>query len=126
MQISILSIKEFKYYKKFENKDYCVIMSTSTDDKLKEVKRKNKLILYYDDNYKDFNKKMARKIIKFANKHKKQKIYCLCDAGISRSSAIACALNKHYNGDDYELWNDWHYEPNKHIYNTMMNEFKES
>ena len=123
MQISILSIKAFKYYKKFENKDYCVIMSTSTDDKLKEVKRKNKLILYYDDNCKDFNKKMAHKIIKFTNKHKKQKIYCLCDAGISRSSAIACALNKYYNGDDYELWNDWHYKPNKHIYNTMINEF---
>lgn len=126
MQISILSIKEFKYYKKFENKDFVVIMSTSTDDKLKEVKRKNKLILYYNDNYKDFTPKMARKIIRFTNKHKKQKIYCLCDAGISRSSAIACALSKHYNGNDYEIFNDWHYEPNKHIYNTMMNEFKES
>ena len=125
MQISILSIKEFKYYKKYEGNDFAVIMSTSTSDKLKEVKRKNKLILYYDDNYKDFNKKMAKKILRFAAKNKNKKIYCLCDAGISRSSAIACALNKHYNGDDSNIWNDWHFEPNKHIYNIMMNEFKE-
>lgn len=126
MEVFILSIKEFKYYKKYNEKDIAVIMSTSTNDKLKEVKRKNKLILYYDDNYKDFNSKMARKIVKFANKNKSKKIYCLCDAGISRSSAIACALSKHYNGNDYELWNDWHYEPNKYIYNTILQTIKES
>lgn len=122
MRISILSIKEFKYYKKFEDKDFAVIMSTSTNDRLKDVKRKNKLILYYDDNYKDFNKKMAKKIIKFANKNKNKKIYCLCDAGISRSSAIAAVLSKYYNGDDSHIWNDWHYQPNKYIYTMLLKE----
>lgn len=124
MQISILSIKGFKFYRKYEDKDYVVIMSTSTDDKLKEVKRKNKLVLYYNDNSKDFNKKMAHKIIKFVKKHKNKKIYCLCDAGISRSAAIAAALNECYN-NDYSIWNSWHYEPNKHIYNILKNELKE-
>ena len=43
MQISILSIKGFKFYRKYEGKDYVVIMSTSTKDKLKEVKRKKQI-----------------------------------------------------------------------------------
>lgn len=123
MEVSILSIKEFKYYKKYNEKDVAVIMSTSTDEQLKQVK--NKLVLYYDDNYKDFNSKMAGNVLRFAAKNKSKKIYCLCDAGISRSSGIAAALCKIYNGNDSHIWNDWHYEPNKYIYNTILQTIKE-
>lgn len=127
MKIQILSIKEFKYYKKYLDKNIKVIASTSFDEKLKEIKRKNKLVLYYDDitsGKRAFNKKHAKQIKRFMKKiSKKDTIYCLCDAGISRSSAIAAVLSKYYNGDDSNILNDWHYEPNKHIYNTMINEF---
>jgi len=126
MKIQILSIKEFKYYKKYSDKNIKVIASTSSDDKLKEVKKKNKLVLYYDDitsGKRAFNVKHAKKIKRFMKKiSEKDIIYCLCDAGISRSSAIACALSKYYNGDDSNIWNDWHFEPNKHIYTMLLKE----
>lgn len=126
MKIQILSIKEFKYYKKYLDENIKVIASTSSDDKLKEVKRKNKLVLYYDDitsGKRAFNVKHAKKIKRFMKKiNKKDTIYCLCDAGISRSSAIAAALSKYYNGNDSNIWNDWHYEPNKHIYRMLLKE----
>lgn len=126
MKIQILSIKAFKYYKKYSDKNIKVIASTSSNEKLKEVKRKNKLVLYYDDitnGKRAFNKKHAKQIKRFMKKiSKKDVIYCLCDAGISRSSAIAAVLNKYYNGDDSKIWNDWHYEPNKHIYTMLLKE----
>lgn len=126
MKIQILSIKEFKYYKKYLDKNIKVIASTSFDEKLKEIKRKNKLVLYYDDitsGKRAFNKKHAKQIKRFMKKiSKKDTIYCLCDAGISRSSAIAAVLSKYYNGDDSNILNDWHYEPNKHIYKLLLKE----
>lgn len=126
MKIQILSIKEFKYYKKYLDKNIKIIASTSSDDKLKEVKRKNKLVLHYDDitsGKRAFNVKHAKQIKRFMKKiSKKDTIYCLCDAGISRSSAVAAALSKYYNGNDSNIWNDWHYKPNKHIYTMLLKE----
>lgn len=126
MKIQILSIKAFKYYKKYLDKNIKVIVSTSSNDKLKEVKRKNKLVLYYDDitsGKRAFNVKHAKQIKRFMKKiSQKNTIYCLCDAGISRSSAIAAVLSKYYNGNDSRIWNDWHYEPNKHIYKMLSKE----
>ena len=104
MKIQILSIKAFKYYKKYLDKNIKVIVSTSSNEKLKEVKRKNKLVLYYDDitsGKRAFNVKHAKQIKRFMKKiSQKNAIYCLCDAGISRSSAIAAVLSKYYNGND--------------------------
>lgn len=125
MQISILSIKEFKFYKKFEDQNCYVIMSTSTSDKLTDVKKHNKLILHYDDitNGKNaFTAKHAKQIKRFIKRIKNtDKIYCLCDCGISRSSAIASALHLYYNSNDLIIWEDPRYTPNPLIYKTLTN-----
>ena len=125
MKIQILSIKAFKYYKKYNDKNIKVVASTSTTDNLKEVKNKNKIILYYDDNLTDFNIKMAKQIKKFIKRTKdNQTIYCLCDGGMSRSAAIAAALQKYYNNND-NILNDQRYTPNKLVYTTLLQELKE-
>lgn len=125
MNIQILSIKAFKYYKKYLDKNIKVVMSTSTDDKLKEVKSRNKLVLYYDDNLKDFTTKMAKQIKRFIKRTKdNQTIYCLCDGGMSRSAAIAAALQKYYNNND-NILNDKRYTPNKLVYKTLLQVLKE-
>lgn len=125
MKVQILSIKAFKYYKKYLDKNIKVIMSTSTEDKLKEVKNRSKLILYYDDNLTDFTTKMAKQIKRFIKRTKdNQIIYCLCDGGMSRSAAIAAALQKYYNNND-NILNDQRYTPNKLVYKTLIQELKE-
>lgn len=72
-------------------------------------------------NCKLFNEQDAREIIKFVrdNKNKVETIYVHCDAGISRSAAIAKFIAGIYNlefPDHYMLYN-------KLIYTTLTNTF---
>ena len=46
---------------------------------------------------------------------------CHCDAGISRSSGVAAALSKHYNGTDLKFFNSYIYRPNMLVYTKVLN-----
>lgn len=46
-----------------------------------------------------------------------------CYAGISRSAAVAAALEKLYNGDDSKYFLGDRYVPNRHVYKTMLNAY---
>lgn len=123
--MEILSIKELKH--KIKNNeigvDIYVIMSTSTNEKLKEIKKK--LALYYNDNYNDFTIKHAKQIKKFIKKVKDfDNLFIVCDYGISRSSGICAALSKVLYNNDFDIWNDPRYTPNAHIYKTLLKAFK--
>ena len=50
-------------------------------------------------------------------------IYVSCEAGISRSSAIAAAIYRFYNMDDSVIWNDWQYRPNMLCYQLVLKAF---
>jgi predicted protein tyrosine phosphatase len=50
-----------------------------------------------------------------------ERIIVHCDAGYSRSPAIAAALSKHYNGTDKEFFE--RYKPNMLVYRKVLNAF---
>lgn len=46
-----------------------------------------------------------------------------CYAGISRSAAVAAALEQVYNGDNSKYFTGDHYVPNPYVYKTMLNAY---
>jgi len=62
----------------------------------------------------------ARSIIAFVREHlaEVQLIICQCEAGISRSAAVAAALSRILQGEDSFFFT--HYAPNDWIYHTLL------
>jgi predicted protein tyrosine phosphatase len=65
----------------------------------------------------------AKKILKFMAgvEGKVNEVLVHCEAGISRSAAVAAALSKIYNGDDTEFYGP-RYRPNSLIYRVLLDE----
>ena len=70
--------------------------------------------------YKLFTKDDAKEIWKFINKHLSEieMIIVNCEAGISRSSAVAAAISKILNGNDDDFFK--YFIPNRLVYRKMM------
>ena len=69
-----------------------------------------------------FTKEEAKKIVDFLYKHYGtiELIVCQCDAGISRSSAVAAAISKYITGSDEYFFK--HYLPNSLVYKLLLEE----
>lgn len=65
----------------------------------------------------------ANQIVDFVEKYSDYLIIVHCDAGISRSSAIAAAILKHYTGDDSDIFNSRWYAPNMWCYYKVLKAF---
>lgn len=48
-------------------------------------------------------------------------IYCCCDAGESRSPAVAAAVMRYFGLDDMQIWRNPHYHPNMLVFEMMTN-----
>lgn len=48
-----------------------------------------------------------------------RRIYCSCDSGMSRSSAIACAVHRYFGLDDLRIWENPHYQPNLLVFSMV-------
>lgn len=48
-------------------------------------------------------------------------LYCCCDAGESRSPAVAAAMMRYLGMDDMPLWQDPHYHPNMLVFEMLTN-----
>lgn len=46
-------------------------------------------------------------------------LYCCCDAGQSRSPAVAAAVMRYFGLDDMPLWRDPHYHPNMLVFSML-------
>ena len=68
----------------------------------------------------------ARKVVGFVEKYKDKLILVHCDTGISRSSAVAAAILKHYAGDDSVIFDNPMYNPNRWVYRKVMEAFNEN
>jgi len=73
-----------------------------------------------------FDNDMAEKVIQFFNEYKDKVdlIICQCEAGISRSAAIAGALSKIINNDDTIYFKK--YIPNRLVYRTILEKYYEN
>jgi predicted protein tyrosine phosphatase len=62
----------------------------------------------------------ARKILAFVRKHQPQiqLIVCHCEAGVSRSAAVAAALSRILQDEDDYFFE--HYMPNTHVYKRLL------
>jgi predicted protein tyrosine phosphatase len=90
---------------------------------------KNKIEAYYTKSQKAkemifFSDEHAKKIIEFVKKYlnKIELIVVQCDAGISRSAAVAAALSKCLNNDDEYFFK--HYLPNSLVYKTILKKWE--
>lgn len=70
-----------------------------------------------------FERGHARQIIDFAEKNKGRKIIVHCEAGISRSPAVAAALAYILNGRGEDTRYFRKYLPNRRVYSTILNEY---
>lgn len=106
-----------------------LIVATSYNSNIDNIKNEDKLILYFDDvtmiNKNSINKDIARKINEFVSnvKFDKEKLYICCDSGISRSSAIAAAILRKYGQDEDIIWKNYCYQPNMLVYKVLCEEF---
>lgn len=48
-------------------------------------------------------------------------LYCCCDAGESRSPAVAAAVMRYFGLDDMKIWNNPHYHPNMLVFAMLTN-----
>lgn len=66
----------------------------------------------------------AKKIVDFVAEHNDiNNILIHCEAGLSRSPAIAAAIDKIYSGQNEKWFND-PYTPNQLVYNILLEAFK--
>ena len=86
-----------------------------------------RLKLCFDDvtdssNANAMHKEQADKIIEFVSSLDKniQAVYVSCEAGISRSAAIAAALYRFYGVSDNVIWDNPQYHPNFRCYRLVM------
>ena len=49
----------------------------------------------------------------------KEKLFCCCDAGESRSPAVAAAVMRYFGMDDMTIWRNPHYHPNMLVYSML-------
>lgn len=70
-----------------------------------------------------FSKDQAHMVLDHATRANecKCKLICQCEAGISRSAAVAAAISLIYNGTDAWVFQDPKYCPNMHVYRTILN-----
>ena len=107
---------------------HLLISISAPNDKPKLPKNKNRIatlsLEFHDfdrqyDGFKLFSKEDALNVFEFLKQNKDIKnIVIHCDAGISRSPAIAAALAKIFNGDDSKYFEK--YLPNMLVYKTMI------
>lgn len=70
--------------------------------------------------------KDAVRIAEFAERHKDVLLIVHCDAGISRSSAVAAAILRHYKGNDDKIFDDYlSFDPNMWVYFKVVKAFGE-
>jgi predicted protein tyrosine phosphatase len=148
ISISILSRFRASEYCKIKHKTDSVIISISTpnvdySDCIIESNKENRVVDILpiefmdadnpgnDDVYGNpttiddlMSDEDAKKIVAFVKKYKDKRILVHCDAGISRSSAVAAAILKHYTGDDSMIFDSRWYNPNRWVYRKVLEAFE--
>jgi hypothetical protein len=72
-----------------------------------------------------FTDEQAVQVVDFVDgmKGKIEVLICHCEAGISRSSGMAAAINLVVNGSDEEIFKNIKYLPNMFVYRKVLNAF---
>ena len=106
-----------------------IVISTTTDSDAARVNVPENCVIRFnfhdigkDDKGLAFTEEDAIAIKNFVRENLDSKlIVCSCDAGVSRSPAMAAAIAYWLNGNDMDFWNNPKYIPNNHVYKTLLN-----
>lgn len=115
-QIHILPIKKFLSMEKIPP-DSMAIISASAPIEEEKIHVPH-IIAYYEDldyeSPRSFSQEQAKLIASFVicNATSAANIYVCCNAGESRSPAIAASLCRFFNQEDVSIWSNARYHPN--------------
>ena len=77
--------------------------------------------LDYECQGRSFSKADAAAFADFVKHLEADVLYCCCDAGESRSPAVAAAVMRFLGLDDMQVWENPHYHPNMLVFETLAN-----
>ena len=125
--IRICPLKQFLTLVKQEGTDgKAAVISTSFDIPRSLPEGLDCVILQYDDIDREIPGRSlsdgdARKAADFIRSHSSFQgvLYCCCDSGVSRSSAMAAAASRFLGGDDLLIWRDPRFSPNPLVYDAV-------
>lgn len=126
--IDVIVIPKNKLKDYITDKNY-IIISTTTDDTPAVVNVPEDKVIRFtfedigkDDKGRVFSKEDALAIKNFISSRldNLEQIVCSCDAGISRSPAMAAAISYWLNGSDKSIWDNHKYTPNSFVYTTLL------
>jgi predicted protein tyrosine phosphatase len=138
----IIGIEEFECIEDFDYKNLVLISITNPGEDFVESnltnKFKNKLEIQFNDirkfhdkyNHLIISNEEGRIIKDFILQNRNEKFVIHCSAGISRSSAVGCAIEClfEYNGDVEKYWESkceikkhFRYSPNIIVFNKILN-----
>ena len=126
--IDVIVIPKNKLKDYVTDKNY-IIISTTTDDTPAVVNVSEDKVIRFTfedigrgDNGRVFSKDDAIAIKNFVSSRldNLEQIVCSCDAGLSRSPAMAAAISYWLNGSDKAIWDNPRYTPNSHVYTTLL------
>lgn len=141
MEIKIMSRQNAIAYSYTTMKPKCVIISIFTPNDFKPIfyEGKNNIVkdvLYLSFNdiegdivtgkgtimFKEPKQEDFNGLKDFVDKYKNLDIIVHCDAGISRSSAVAIAIHRYLKKDESWIWDSKSYFPNRKVLELCMNE----
>ena len=125
--LKICPLKQFLALVKREGASgKAAVISTSFEVPRSLLEELDCVILRYDDVDREIpgrsmSSRDADRAADFIRAHSQFRgiLYCCCDSGVSRSSAMAAAAARYLGEDDLPIWQDPHYSPNPLVYEQM-------
>ena len=108
-----------------EDGDCIAILSSAMEPDAARLPRIPYVLRIYEDldapiPERSFTEADAEAFARFLQSHTvAQTVYCCCDAGKSRSPAVAAAVLRYFGLDDSPIWNDPGYHPNMLVFDLL-------
>ena len=127
MTIQICPIKRLYQILAEESVGKCgAIISSASEIDAKKVRCIPYVFRQYEDldcecPGRSFSKADAAAFADFIKNLEGDVLYCCCDAGESRSPAVAAAVMRYFDLDDMQVWRNPHYHPNMLVFEMLGN-----
>lgn len=131
MKVSIYPIKRLYYLLKEGNAEDCAaVISSSAEVDAERLTGVSYVFRQYEDidteiPGRSFSEEDAKCVLSFLQMLDQRigTVYCCCDAGRSRSPAVAAAICRYYGLEDLHIWQNPQYHPNMLVFDTLTRVF---
>ena len=125
MTIQICPIKGLYHILANGNAEKCgAIISSASEIEISKLRGIPYVFRQYEDlDYecpgRSFSEADAAALADFVKNLEADVLYCSCDAGESRSPAVAAAVMRYFGLDDMQVWKNPHYHPNMLVFEML-------